>query len=86
MNVSLTIELENWVQNQVAEGLYQSASEVVREGLRLLVERERIVAARVEELRRDLQVGLSGLDRGEGIALTDALFDQIRKNKQHRQP
>jgi antitoxin ParD1/3/4 len=36
MNVSLTPELEKLVTRKVQSGLYQSASEVVREGLRLL--------------------------------------------------
>ena len=40
MNVSLTPELEKLVQDKVASGLYQTASEVVREGLRLLKERD----------------------------------------------
>ncbi len=40
MNVSLTPELEKLVQDKVASGLYQTASEVIREGLRLLKERD----------------------------------------------
>lgn len=41
MNVSLTTELEKYVRGKVATGLYNNASEVIREALRLLVERER---------------------------------------------
>ena len=41
MNISVTPELDRFVQEQVAGGLYQSASEVVREALRLLVEHKR---------------------------------------------
>jgi putative addiction module CopG family antidote len=40
MNVSLTAELENYIRRKVASGLYNNASEVIREALRLLVERE----------------------------------------------
>ncbi len=40
MNVSLTPELEQLVQEKVASGLYQTASEVVRDALRLLKERD----------------------------------------------
>jgi predicted nucleotidyltransferase len=40
MNVSLTAELEKYVRRKVASGLYNNASEVIREALRLLVERE----------------------------------------------
>ena len=41
MNVSLTPALEQFIRRQVASGLYNNASEVVREGLRLLFERKR---------------------------------------------
>ena len=40
MNVSLTPQLENFVQEKVRSGRYRSASEVVREALRLFEERE----------------------------------------------
>src|SRR5437667_97234 len=53
MNVSLTPELERLVNEKVESGLYQTASEVVREALRLLKERDQ---AR-EQLRADVQAG-----------------------------
>ena len=62
MNVSLTPELERLVNEKVESGLYQTASEVVREALRLLKERDQ---AR-ELLRIDLQAGFDELARGEG--------------------
>ena len=40
MNVSLTPELESWVDERVRSGRYASASEVIREALRLLEEQE----------------------------------------------
>ena len=46
MNVSLTPELENYVRRKVASGLYSNASELIREALRLLVEREGAPIAR----------------------------------------
>ena len=51
MNVSLTPELERLVSRRVASGRYGSASEVVREALRLLEERESFRKARLEQLR-----------------------------------
>ena len=75
MNVSLTPELERWVSERVG-GRYKSASEVVREGLRLLQEREEEHRARLEALRRDIQVGLDELDRGEGVDGEEA-FDRV---------
>jgi len=40
MNISLTSELEKYVRHKVASGLYNNASEVIREALRALLERE----------------------------------------------
>ncbi len=64
MNVSLTKELEKLVTTKVKSGLYHTASEVVREGLRLLDERDRLSALRLEELRRDIRQGLESSDVG----------------------
>ena len=61
MNVSLTPELERFVNEKVESGLYQTASEVVREALRLLKDRDQ---AR-EQLRADVQAGFDQLARGE---------------------
>ena len=62
MNVSLTPELEQLVNEKVESGLYQTASEVVREALRLLKDRDH---AR-EQLRADVQAGFDALAPGEG--------------------
>ena len=62
MNVSLTPELERVVNEKVDSGLYQTASEVVREALRLLKERD---DAR-DRLRADVQAGFEQLARGGG--------------------
>jgi antitoxin ParD1/3/4 len=64
MNVSLTPELERLVNEKVESGLYQTASEVVREALRLLKERDQ---AR-EQLRTDVQAGFDQIARSEGRA------------------
>jgi antitoxin ParD1/3/4 len=54
MNISLTHELEKFVNNKVQSGTYTSASEVVRDGLRLLVERDQLSHIRLEELRKEI--------------------------------
>lgn len=61
MNVSLTPELEQLVNDKVKTGFYQTASEVIREGLRLLRERDE----RFEALRRDVRSGFDAVERGE---------------------
>ena len=61
MNVSLTPELERLVNDKVQTGMYQTASEVVREGLRLLADRDQ----HLDALRRDIASGLEAVDRGD---------------------
>jgi antitoxin ParD1/3/4 len=73
MNVSLTPELERLVNEKVESGLYQTASEVVREALRLLKERDQ---AR-EELRADVLAGFDQLARGDGRAYNRASGRQL---------
>jgi antitoxin ParD1/3/4 len=65
VNVSLTPELEKLIHNKVETGMYLSASEVVREALRLLEERDKRQALKFEEIRKEIQVGIDQADRGE---------------------
>jgi antitoxin ParD1/3/4 len=67
MNVSLTPELESFVTAKVGSGLYGSQSEVVREGLRLLMERDRMMEARLKDLRAEIAEGVDQARRGELI-------------------
>jgi antitoxin ParD1/3/4 len=66
MNISLTPHLENLVKSKVDSGLYNSASEVMREALRLLEERDQLRNVRLEELRREIQ---KGIDSGDATPL-----------------
>ena len=84
MNVSLTAELERLVSRRVASGRYGSASEVVREALRLLEARERFHNARLEQLRREVAVGVRALDRGESLPFDERAGDSITKEGRRR--
>lgn len=64
MNVSLTPELEQIVAQRVKSGLYNSASEVVREGLRLLQQRDEMREAKLSALRAEIQKGVDSLEAG----------------------
>lgn len=82
MNVSLTPQLEAFVKQKVDAGMYNSASEVMREALRLLEERDALKNMKLETLRRDVQAGLDELDRGEGALLDmDAIKAKARAIK-----
>lgn len=65
MNVNLTPQLEELVRAKVSSGLYTSASEVVREALRLLQEQDQMREAKLDELRRDVR---KGIDSGSSAA------------------
>jgi antitoxin ParD1/3/4 len=67
MNVSLTPELEQLVQSKVQTGRYNSASEVVREALRLMDERDQIKAMQKDEIRKKIAAGLQSLEEGRGV-------------------
>ncbi len=67
MNVSLTPQLEKFVNTKVKSGRYNSASEVVREALRLLEENDRFRAQRLAEFRTAIDERLASLDRGKGV-------------------
>jgi len=65
MNIVLTPELEQFVQSTVNNGRYTDASEVVCTALRLLEEREMERLVRLEELRKEIAIGIACSDRGE---------------------
>lgn len=64
LNVSLPPELENRVREHVASGLYGSASEVIREALRLFEAYQSVQAASLSALRADITQGMADLDAG----------------------
>ncbi len=89
MNVSLTPELEKYVNAKVNSGMYTSASEVIRESLRLLHTYEDIQNHRTQQLNDAIDVGLHQLSKGQKISAKesyDKLKTKIRKiaQKSHR--
>jgi len=78
LNVSLTPELVRFVEAQVKGGLYSTASEVVREALRMLADREQMRAVRRDAFGQRVRAGVEQLDRGEGID-GDTAFDEIER-------
>ena len=81
MNVSLTPELEDLVHAKVKSGRYLSASEVVREGLRLLEDRDRLFEIRLADLQQKVTVGVDQADRGELIDEED-VFAELEADTQ----
>lgn len=86
MNVSLTAELEQLVNEKVASGMYHSASEVVREGLRLLKERDELRRVQMDEVRRDVMLGVEQIRAGRGKKYAGGaeLTDEIKRRGRQR--
>jgi antitoxin ParD1/3/4 len=85
-NVNLTDHFDKFVETRVKSGRYSNASEVVREGLRLLEQKEREDRARLQSFRAAVQKGFDELDRGEGVLFAspdefDAYLDARRLAK-----
>jgi antitoxin ParD1/3/4 len=77
MNVNLGNVFDNFIADLVKTGMYQSQSEVVREGLRLLKEREELKQLRLAELRKEIAIGSAQADRGEFVG-GEQTFEEIR--------
>ena len=83
MNVSLTVELEKFVNAKVQTGRYNSASEVVREALRLMEERDQARAAQLGEFNKELGRRLAALDQGDQVDPAEAR-DRLRRKSEER--
>ena len=79
MNVNLGATFDTFVADLLKTGLYQSQSEVVREGLRLLKEREELKNLRLAELRKEIAIGSDQADRGEFVD-GEKTFAEIRRH------
>jgi antitoxin ParD1/3/4 len=86
MNVSLTPELEEFVSAKVGSGRYTSASEVVREALRLLEEHDSARAAQLAAFNGELGRRLASLDRGEAVDPVVVVARLQRKSGERRKP
>jgi antitoxin ParD1/3/4 len=86
MNVSLTPELEEFVSAKVGSGRYNSASEVVREALRLLEEHDSARAAQLAAFNGELGRRLASLDRGETVDPVQSRARLQRKSADRRKP
>jgi len=88
MNVHLTPELEELVQTKVQSGRYNSASEVVREALRLMEQKDEVRAIQLQELRRRIDKGLTEADSGAGVrgdAFMQGLIDDLDQREAVRE-
>ena len=84
MNVSLTTEMEEWIQRKVGSGLYTSASEVVREAIRSLYERETRQSAKLINLREAISVGIRSAEAGGLHDWSDSFHQELKMTGRSR--
>ncbi len=84
MNVSLTHELEKFVDAKVESGRYNSASEVVREALRLLEEHDRAREAQIAAFNQELRARLASLDQGQRVSPAATRNRLHRKSRERK--
>ncbi len=77
MEVALTPELEEFLDEEVSSGRYPSPGEVIRDALRLLQRYSRLAEQDLNALRRELQVGIDELDRGQYVEYDDDTLPQL---------
>lgn len=77
MNISLTPELELYIQEKVTSGLYTSASEVVRESLRLMHTYDDLQKQRIGQLNQAITLGLDQLKSGQKVSSTES-YQRLR--------
>lgn len=83
VNISLTPELDGFLQSRVASGRYQTASEVVREALRLLQNQERERDEAFHQLKAKLETGAAQSERGE-LLDAEVVFEELREMIEER--
>jgi antitoxin ParD1/3/4 len=83
MNVNLGTVFDAFIAELLRSGMYQSQSEVVREGLRLLKEREELKQLRLAEMRKQIAIGSEQADRGEFVD-GEETFAEIRRRSAER--
>ena len=84
MNVNLGSTFDKFVAELLASGLYQSQSEILRDGLRLLKEREDVKKFRLDEFRKELAVGIEQADRGQFVDGAKVFQKLRKKSEEHK--
>ena len=83
MEITLQPELEQFIQEKITSGQYQSLNEAVNAGLKLLMEQELIYQGRFGELRQEIMVGIEASERGE-VVDSETVFSSIQEKLEQR--
>ncbi len=83
MNVSLTPELQQFIQSQLESGRYASSDELIIALIKLLEERDRIYKSRFDELQRKIIIGIEASEQGE-VVDGETVFRKLEQKLQQR--
>ena len=86
MNVHLGTVFDKFVADLLKTGYYQTQSEILREGLRLLKEREEIKQMRLAEMRREIAVGSEQADRSQFVDGSETFAKIRQRSAQRKRP
>ena len=79
MDITLSPDLEAFVERKIGEGGYRNAREVIEEGLRLLAKQDAL-----ERLRAEVRIGFEQIERGEVVDYTSGYMDRkLRESREH---
>lgn len=82
MNISLTPQLRALIKAKVDTGMYNNASEVVREALRLLNEQDKLKALKKEVLKQEIAIGVASLEKGDSTSISiSTIANNVLKSK-----
>jgi antitoxin ParD1/3/4 len=84
MNITISLELEQLIHQQIASGQYATPDEVILAGIKLLAERQALYKGRFEALQQEIKEGLEASDRGEvieGETMFQALHDKLQARR-----
>ena len=84
MNVSLTPQLDRFVIDKVSSGRYTSASEVIREALRLMEERDQTRSTQLSAFQQQLNQRVESLNRGEHVDPAAARKRMEQKSRERK--
>jgi|APCry1669188970_1035186.scaffolds.fasta_scaffold38169_1 antitoxin ParD1/3/4 len=78
MDIVLTPKINHWISEKVASGMYGSTDEVILEGLRLLKRQEGQRLAMIQDLRKEILVGIRQLDAGKSDVFNDSVIADVK--------
>ncbi|MBP0022303.1 MAG: type II toxin-antitoxin system ParD family antitoxin [Cyanobacteria bacterium SBLK] len=83
MQVTLQPETEQYLQEKVKQGQYNSIDEAIEESVKILIARDKLYQGRFEELQREIAIGVAASERGEVIN-REELFDHLSQKLEQR--